>query len=284
MSNTRFYFETFLEIVSGLILQHKGLVLKNSEITILKGVWKGQTYKEIDKDKTENENYYCEGHLYDVGSKLWRDLSKALGKKVNKSNVKFIIEQEWQWRRDTQSNLPLCQTQLRNCFVVFLWMTRSAYVELGNIDSSCNLSLKNSAGKLFQKPLKFDRDTELTDEIVVQVIDNLIYFCTGKHLTFLEKAVILGVWNGEKYDDIANNIKRSRCMNKKDKNGEKVCSSNCHCKYSLIYLRKDIAYKLWAKLSKVFIFLDYKINKNNFKPTIERCHENMKSNFSTHSY
>jgi hypothetical protein len=119
--------------------------------------------------------------------------------------------------------------------------------------------------------------TKLDELTLVQVIDSLIYLCTEKHLTYLEKKVIDGIWNGEQYDDIANKIKRSRCKNRE------LCNFNCECKYSPNYLRKDIAGKLWSKLFKAFVSLDYEINKDNFKPTLERWHEKMKSSF-TYNY
>ena len=214
MNYTKFTLEVFLKIVGDLILQHKGRKLEDLEIAILEGVWKGQTYKEIAKDKNYGDRYFQE-----VGSKLWQALSEAFGKKVNKSNVRLTIEQKW--RRDTQLNLSHCQTQLKDCFVYFLLVTRNTYAEsVGNTDSSCNLLVKDSANKLWQKPCgvgekltlenwqaacqpRFDRDTKLTEEIIVQLIDSLIYLCTGKHLTYLEEKVVRGIWNHENYDDIA---------------------------------------------------------------------------------
>ena len=171
-------------------------------------------------------------------------------------------------------------------------VTRNTYVEsVGNIDSSCNSLVKDSVNKLRQKPCgigekltpenrhaacqpKLEPDIQLTDKIVVQVIDSLVYLCTGKHLEYLEKEVIYGIWKGEKYDDIANRIKRSHCKDRE------LCGTNCQCKYSPDYLRKNIAGDLWSKLSEVFIFLDYEINKESFKPTLLECHGKMKSSFA----
>lgn len=278
--------EEFLRMVSDRI----GRKLKDSEIVILKGVWKGQKYVEIAEDKTKGENHYNKGHLFNVGPKLWRDLSEALGEKVNKSNVRLIFERECQ--RNAQSNLSRCQTQHKDYFVDFLLVTRNTYVEsVGNIDSSCNSLFEDSANRLWQKPCgigekltlknrkaacqpKLEPDTQLTEKIVVQVIDSLVYLCTGKHLEPLEKEVIYGIWKGDNYDDIANRIKRSHCRDRE------ICGNNCQCKYSPNYLRKDVAGGLWSKLSEVFIFLNYEINKESFKLTLERCHEKMKSSFT----
>lgn len=260
--NTKLTFKTFLETVSDWIWQHHRRKLKGSEIAILEGVWKTQTYKEIAKDKN-----YCISHLQNVGPELWRDLSEVLGEKVNKSNVRLIFERKWQ--RDSQSNLTHCQIQHKDCFVGFLLFTQNTYAKSNGVGNEKVTPENRQAA--FQP--KFNRDTKLTDEIVVQVINSLIYHYTGKHLTYFEEKIVGGIWNGEKYDDIANKIKRSHCKDRK------LCGSNCKCKYSPNYLRRNIVDELWSKLSNVFMFLNCEINKKNFKPTLEQWHEKMKLSF-----
>lgn len=261
--NKKLTLETFLKIAGDVIWQYKGRVIKNSEIAILKGVCKRQTYKEIAKDKN-----YCISYLSDVGSQLWRELSEALGEKVSKANARPTFERKWQ--RDSQSNLTHCQTQHKDCFVGFLLFTQNTYAKSNEVGNKKVTPENRQAA--FQP--KFDRDTKLTDEIVVQVINSLIYHYTGKHLTYFEEKIVCGIWNGEKYDDIANKIKRSHCKDRK------LCGSNCKCKYSPDYLRRNIVDELWSKLSNVFMFLNYEINKDNFKPTLEQWHEKMKLSFT----
>lgn len=50
--------------------------------------WQGKTYLEIASDCK-----YDAGYLKDVGSDLWRSLSKALNEKVTKNNLHSVIEQ-----------------------------------------------------------------------------------------------------------------------------------------------------------------------------------------------
>lgn len=84
---------------------------------------------------------------------------------------------------------------------------------------------------------------------LVNYLDELLYDSTGKHIDSLQVAILKGVLNGEKYQDIAKEYK---------------CSAS-HA--------KDEAYKLWRSLSQT---LNEDINKFNFKATIERIIANNK--------
>jgi len=78
---------------------------------------------------------------------------------------------------------------------------------------------------------------------VLDYLDNLVFNETGKHLDSLQVSILKGVYNSEKYSEIAKNHK---------------CSKG-HV--------KDEAYELWRILSKT---LGEDINKSNFCATIER--------------
>jgi hypothetical protein len=78
---------------------------------------------------------------------------------------------------------------------------------------------------------------------LVNYLDELLYDSTGKHIDSLQVAILKGVLNGEKYQDIAKEYK---------------CSAS-HA--------KDEAYKLWRSLSQTF---NEDINKSNFKAVIDR--------------
>lgn len=78
---------------------------------------------------------------------------------------------------------------------------------------------------------------------VLDYLDNLVFKETGEHLDSLQVSILKGVYNSEKYSEIAKNHK---------------CSKG-HV--------KDEAYELWRILSKT---LGEDINKSNFCATIER--------------
>jgi hypothetical protein len=81
-----------MDVKEGLELAEQlvGRTLKPLEIDIFEESWKGREgkkYREI------AETYPCrEGHVNDVASDLWKLLSKALGKKVIKSNFRRELE------------------------------------------------------------------------------------------------------------------------------------------------------------------------------------------------
>jgi DNA-directed RNA polymerase specialized sigma24 family protein len=56
--------------------------LNNVQELVFRQSWEGQSYEEIARTSS-----YDLGYIKDVGSKLWRLLSQALGEKVTKHSV-----------------------------------------------------------------------------------------------------------------------------------------------------------------------------------------------------
>jgi tetratricopeptide (TPR) repeat protein len=78
--------EAALALADTLIFAQTGNHLSDLQSAILRQVWQGQKYWEI------ADEYKCtEGHAKDVASLLWQLLSKALGEKVTKSNVRSVL-------------------------------------------------------------------------------------------------------------------------------------------------------------------------------------------------
>ena len=73
--------------------------------------------------------------------------------------------------------------------------------------------------------------------------DGLVFFKTGTHLSSLQQAVLKGVWNSQKYNEIADDY---------------------HCTEANV---KRVAGNLWQLISEQ---LDEKVNKSNFRATLER--------------
>lgn len=78
---------------------------------------------------------------------------------------------------------------------------------------------------------------------ILQLADNLVVKKTGKHIDDLQKAILQGTWEGQKYSEIAKNYQ---------------CSEG-HV--------KDVGSELWKILSEE---LGEEVKKSNFKTTIER--------------
>jgi AAA-like domain len=81
-------FEEGLQILDTSVFSKINRHLKDVEIIILKGSWQGLNYDEI----ASNEGYAAKYLRQDVGFKLWKLLSEALGEEVNKTNFRAAIE------------------------------------------------------------------------------------------------------------------------------------------------------------------------------------------------
>ncbi|MEM6751642.1 MAG: NB-ARC domain-containing protein [Cyanobacteria bacterium P01_C01_bin.38] len=82
-------FQEVLALVESLIMAKTGKHLSNIEVLVLRGSWKGNKYTQIAAESGYTDEYLKN----DIGPKLWKRLSLALEKKVNKNNFKAIIEQ-----------------------------------------------------------------------------------------------------------------------------------------------------------------------------------------------
>ncbi len=81
-------FEEGLQIVDAAIFSKINRHLKDVEILVLKGSWQGLNYDEI----ASHEGYAAKYLRQDVGFKLWKLLSDALGEEVNKTNFQAAVE------------------------------------------------------------------------------------------------------------------------------------------------------------------------------------------------
>jgi RecA-family ATPase/5S rRNA maturation endonuclease (ribonuclease M5) len=83
------------------------------------------------------------------------------------------------------------------------------------------------------------------DELL-RFVDESVYTKTGKHLKDIESCIIRGSWQGQNYEEIA------------EERG-----------YTDRYLRQDVGPKLWKLLSETF---GERVSKTNFRATLERHH------------
>jgi len=78
--------EQIIEIADNQVFEHQGQHLNDLQRAILEGTLQGRTYADIAKEHQHSEKY-----IKDSASKLWKSLSQAVGKKVNKFNVKSTL-------------------------------------------------------------------------------------------------------------------------------------------------------------------------------------------------
>ncbi|MBE9251946.1 AAA family ATPase [Dolichospermum sp. LEGE 00240] len=78
--------EEIIEIADNQVFEHQGHHLNDLQRAILEGTLQGRTYADI-----ATEHHHSEKYIKDSASKLWKSLSQAVGKKVNKFNVKSTL-------------------------------------------------------------------------------------------------------------------------------------------------------------------------------------------------
>ncbi|MCM0590513.1 MAG: AAA-like domain-containing protein [Gloeotrichia echinulata CP02] len=81
-------FDEGLQVLDAAVFAKIERHLKDVEIIILKGSWQGLSYDQI----ANNEGYAAKYLRQDVGFKLWKLLSEALGEEVNKTNFRAAVE------------------------------------------------------------------------------------------------------------------------------------------------------------------------------------------------
>jgi len=78
--------EEIIEIADNQVFEHQGHHLNDLQRAILEGTLQGRSYADI-----ATEHHHSEKYIKDSASKLWKSLSQAVGKKVNKFNVKSTL-------------------------------------------------------------------------------------------------------------------------------------------------------------------------------------------------
>ncbi|MEL7331183.1 MAG: NB-ARC domain-containing protein [Cyanobacteria bacterium J06560_2] len=77
-----------LRWVNAAVSTHAGHALREPEIVILKGTWRGLTYEQMANDSEYSTNYL----MRDVAPKLWKQLSGVFDRSVGKTNFRVALE------------------------------------------------------------------------------------------------------------------------------------------------------------------------------------------------
>jgi hypothetical protein len=79
-------------LVNTLVFKHTGKYLGDIEIEVLRGAWEGKSYEAIAEHLFRSVSYINK----DVGYRLWKKLSEALGEEVTKKSFRQALQREWQ--------------------------------------------------------------------------------------------------------------------------------------------------------------------------------------------
>jgi hypothetical protein len=85
-------FEQALAVANAAVFDRFGRYLSDVETAILRGSWQRQTYEKI----ADASGYSISYLTRDIGPKLWKLLSQALGESVSKTSFVTVLERRWQ--------------------------------------------------------------------------------------------------------------------------------------------------------------------------------------------
>ncbi|MDJ0744031.1 MAG: AAA-like domain-containing protein [Xenococcaceae cyanobacterium MO_167.B27] len=80
--------EPILDVLNRQLLDFDNHCLNSSEILVLRGIWKNQTYNEIAQQEGYSTSYFANV----VAPELWRRLSHLTGRRVTKKNCRVILQ------------------------------------------------------------------------------------------------------------------------------------------------------------------------------------------------
>ncbi len=78
-------------LVNALVFKHTGKRLSDIEIQVLRGAWESKSYEEIAEQLFRSVSYINK----DIGYRLWKKLSEALGEDVTKKSFRQALKREW---------------------------------------------------------------------------------------------------------------------------------------------------------------------------------------------
>ena len=134
-AETELSWEQTQNLVNTLVLKHTGRHLSDVENEVLRGAWEGKSYAKIAEQLFLTENYISG----DVGYRLWKKLSAALGEEVTKKNFRQALKRAWQ----NQTAAKTSSTPTSNCAIALefpegpLALDSPFYVERPPIESDC---------------------------------------------------------------------------------------------------------------------------------------------------
>lgn len=119
-------------LVNTLVFKHTGKYLSDIEIEVLRGAWEGKSYEAIAEQLFRSVSYINK----DVGYRLWKKLSDALGEEVTKKSFRQALQREWQ-----NQNVGVTASDATEIALEFpegpLALDSPFYVERPPIESDC---------------------------------------------------------------------------------------------------------------------------------------------------
>ena len=144
-------------LVDDLVFQVTKKHLGSSEVQVLHGAWYGKTYEAI-----ASESFLAVKYIGEVGSRLWSNLSEALGEEVKKTNFRQALQRQWEKQAEHNGNTP----KISEIQPSIIELTEEPLIERPNIESYCYEQISSRGALLrIHAPLQFGK-TELMSRVI----------------------------------------------------------------------------------------------------------------------
>jgi hypothetical protein len=166
-SDTELSWAQAREVVDSCCFEHTGKHLTDLEIDVLRGTWEGKSYEEIAEELFRSTSYINK----DVGYRLWKRLSEALGEDVTKKSFRQALNRRWQkglspdGGMEVSRSQPLVEIELPDGFVP---LNSRFYLERSQIEAECAQEILKPGALIRIRSPKRTGKTSLLNRILAQ--------------------------------------------------------------------------------------------------------------------
>jgi hypothetical protein len=156
------------------VFKNTGKRLSDIEVEVLRGAWEGKSYDEIASQLVLSVNYINK----DVGYRLWKKLSDALGEEVSKKSFRQALQRVWQIQDTAVTSFDAAIMQLKPVETMLEFPDGSValdspfYVERPPIESDCYKEILKPGSLIRIRGPRQTGKTSLLNRILACAVQN----------------------------------------------------------------------------------------------------------------
>jgi hypothetical protein len=156
------------------VFKNTGKRLSDIEVEVLRGAWEGKSYDEIASQLILSVNYINK----DVGYRLWKKLSDALGEEVSKKSFRQALQRVWQIQDTAVTSFDAAIMQLKPVETMLEFPDGSValdspfYVERPPIESDCYKEILKPGSLIRIRGPRQTGKTSLLNRILACAVQN----------------------------------------------------------------------------------------------------------------
>jgi AAA-like domain len=156
------------------VFKNTGKRLSDIEVEVLRGAWEGKSYDEIASQLVLSVNYINK----DVGYRLWKKLSDALGEEVSKKSFRQALQRVWQIQDTAVTSFDAAIMQLKPVETMLEFPDGSValdspfYIERPPIESDCYKEILKPGSLIRIRGPRQTGKTSLLNRILACAVQN----------------------------------------------------------------------------------------------------------------